>query len=169
MIESLMKENFDDLEIKWNSLLARWNSYNETVALYTDSSTNKSKSARSKLIQSTQELLIELGFAPGSPDGLMGAKTSSAIKAFQLMNDLDVDGKVSEELLILLQVALQASKKNNASEKYSNSIELIGTGSGFYINENNIVTNFHVIEGCKQLNNSDEAVSYTHLTLPTSG
>ena len=158
MIESLMKENFDDLEIKWNSLLARWNSYNETVALYTDSSTNKSKSARSKLIQSTQELLIELGFAPGSPDGLMGAKTSSAIKAFQLMNDLDVDGKVSEELLILLQVALQASKKNNASEKYSNSIELIGTGSGFYINENNIVTNFHVIEGCKQLNNNDEEI-----------
>ncbi len=46
-----------------------------------------------------QEYLMQLGLYPGPADGLRGPLTMDAIRSYQLFNDLDDTGKVSEELL----------------------------------------------------------------------
>lgn len=52
-----------------------------------------------QFIQTAQNLLTKHGFDPGPADGLMGDKTRDAIMAFQQRSGLDVDGKLSQELL----------------------------------------------------------------------
>ena len=58
-----------------------------------------------------QEHLLFLGYEPGEIDGKLGLKTTLAIKAFQLDNKLDVDGLVTEELLIYLASALRKHRQ----------------------------------------------------------
>ena len=155
-IRDLIDKNFSDFEQKWNKLLVDWDAYYAFVENFTNSGNtayNNLDSEKSDLIFSIQELLLELGFSPGKPDGVMGKKTSSAIKAFQLINDLEADGKPSDNLLIFLQVALR-SEKSRFTKK--DNLRLSGTGSGFYVNKKNIITNFHVIENCIELKNFKE-------------
>lgn len=103
------------------------------------------------LISSIQELLIELNFSPGEPDGILGKRTISAIKAFQVAYELEMTGEADEDLLVYLQLAL----KNLSNDK---NLEIdpkfIGSGTGFYINNNNMVTNFHVISKCEYITDS---------------
>lgn len=51
-----------------------------------------------------QNKLSELGYNIGKVDGLTGKKTVSAIKDFQKNNDMEVDGKINEELKSLLGI-----------------------------------------------------------------
>ncbi|GJL86000.1 MAG: hypothetical protein DHS20C02_17750 [Micavibrio sp.] len=51
------------------------------------------------LTAQVQEYLMQLGLYPGPADGLRGPLTLDAIRSYQLFNDLDDTGKVSEELL----------------------------------------------------------------------
>ena len=44
-----------------------------------------------------QKRLVELGYDPGIPDGMMGAKTKDAIKAFQRDNSLEETGIIDEK------------------------------------------------------------------------
>jgi localization factor PodJL len=53
----------------------------------------------SKLISRTQELLAGLGYDIGTADGVMGARTTNAIRRFQSQNGLTVDGMPSNRLL----------------------------------------------------------------------
>lgn len=102
-----------------------------------------------ELIRSIQELLAELGYNPGPIDGVLGELTIAAIKAFEYELDLEeLTGKPTETLLIALQLAV---KSNNSSPTDQNdtSPDLIGTGTGFYVNNKNIITNYHVIEKCE--------------------
>ena len=48
--------------------------------------------ADSGLIATTQAGLIKLGYDPGPVDGLMGVRTSAAIRAYQIDQGLEVDG-----------------------------------------------------------------------------
>ena len=55
-------------------------------------------------VASVQTRLIELGYAPGKVDGIIGPRTMAAIKAYQGDNALAVDGQVTDDLLVQLQV-----------------------------------------------------------------
>lgn len=50
-----------------------------------------------------ERLLIKLGFEPGKADGLIDGETRSAIRSFQELADLAVDGEPSQELLEALR------------------------------------------------------------------
>ena len=54
-------------------------------------------------IGKTQVLLTKLGFNIGEPDGKMGARTTNAIRLFQLQSGLKVTGEVTDDLLQQLQ------------------------------------------------------------------
>jgi ankyrin repeat protein len=48
-------------------------------------------------VYQAQKNLKELGYDPGSPDGIWGKKTASAVKRFQLDNGLPVTGKLDTQ------------------------------------------------------------------------
>lgn len=57
-------------------------------------------------VRLAQEILAQLGYNPGPVDGVVGARTRAAIRAFQASEGLPVDGKLSTPLLVnLLQTA----------------------------------------------------------------
>ncbi len=51
------------------------------------------------MVRAIQTRLNELGIDPGPIDGLYGPKTRGAIMEFQQSRDLDVDGKISNQLI----------------------------------------------------------------------
>ena len=59
--------------------------------------------ARSELVSKIQSNLTRLGFDAGPTDGLMGVKTRDAVWAFQVTLGITPTGKISEELLLLLE------------------------------------------------------------------
>ncbi|MEE8225737.1 MAG: lytic murein transglycosylase [Kiloniellales bacterium] len=58
-------------------------------------------------VEELQELLLSLGFDPGTPDGVIGSQTRAALRAFQRTAGLPPDGYPSYEALQLLR---QSSK-----------------------------------------------------------
>lgn len=50
------------------------------------------KGAKGQAVKDLQEALTALGLAPGPIDGVFGKKTEDAVKAFQKLKGLDVDG-----------------------------------------------------------------------------
>lgn len=63
------------------------------------------QSAQIIRIRDAQILLSEMGYQVGSPDGIAGAKTRDAVKAFEAVNDLPQTGQVTDELLRKLEIA----------------------------------------------------------------
>lgn len=63
-----------------------------------------------------QEALVEFGYDPGPPDGLMGPKTREAIIAFQKDHDLAVDGKYSGLLLFKVNTELEIRRQEATPE-----------------------------------------------------
>jgi hypothetical protein len=53
-------------------------------------------------VETAQKLLTELGYSPGEPDGLMGEKTRSAVRAFEKDNGRTVTGLVTQDLISAL-------------------------------------------------------------------
>lgn len=56
------------------------------------------KPANQAAVSRVQAGLTQLGYDPGAIDGVKGAKTTEAIRAYQRDNGLLVDGRASEEL-----------------------------------------------------------------------
>jgi localization factor PodJL len=54
-------------------------------------------------VAQAQELLTQLGYNVGTPDGKMGGRTSNAIRLFQLQSGLKVTGEVTPELLDVMR------------------------------------------------------------------
>lgn len=52
-----------------------------------------------RAVRNVQAILIKLGFDPGAPDGVIGERTTQAVRAFQEENGLSVTGKVDEALI----------------------------------------------------------------------
>ncbi|WP_279477616.1 peptidoglycan-binding protein [Aureimonas sp. SK2] len=52
-----------------------------------------------RAIRNVQAILIKLGYDPGKPDGVVGARTEAAIREFQGKAGLDATGKVDEPLI----------------------------------------------------------------------
>jgi|TARA_B100001093_G_scaffold433192_1_gene430002 S1-C subfamily serine protease len=139
----------------WDETFDKYfNEYNEFAdTFYSDSSkeTETFATNNSDLIESIQQLLLELGYSPGPIDGLIGSRTIAAIKAFEYELELDeISGEPSEELLVALQLAIKYSR-NNSNNNLKNDPILLSTGSGFYVSSKNIVTNNHVVSECKYL------------------
>ena len=121
-----------------------------------EATTKRSKfaSKRSLIVKSAQELLSVLGYMPGRADGILGPLTNAAITAFKEDQNLPTELSIDENLLVELQK--QVRKESNAEAANSASLEpmLSGTGTGFFVTENTLVTNQHVIEGCAYVSDS---------------
>jgi len=50
------------------------------------------------MVKDIQSMLSELGYDPGPPDGVMGRRTRSAIRTYQLHSDLPINGQPSNGL-----------------------------------------------------------------------
>lgn len=147
---------------KWETLEDSFEDYKETIKIAFELEDNNIEieeslnisayeeniSNQSDLIKSIQELLAVLNYSPGDPDGVLGKRTISAIKAFQLESELEMTGAANDDLLVSLQLAIkQISLKTDTAPEP----EYIGSGTGFYINDENIITNHHVISNCEYL------------------
>lgn len=66
----------------------------EQVALYRPSAHEVAR---------TQQRLIALGYDPGPVDGVLGRKTSIAIKHFQVDEEMDIDGELTPDVMERLQ------------------------------------------------------------------
>lgn len=72
-----------------------------------DSKQSRAVSTGIESIKDYQRKLTDLGYSPGAADGIKGAKTEAAIKAFQADNGLFVDGIVGPATRARLEVALE--------------------------------------------------------------
>jgi peptidoglycan hydrolase-like protein with peptidoglycan-binding domain len=70
--------------------------------------------AEGPAVRSLQEALAALGYDPGTPDGVFGPATRSAVMDFQRSNRLNPDGVAGERTL----------------EAINESLELMGAGGG---------------------------------------
>ena len=93
----------------------------------TTPSKTKSSSSKSDLVRQVQQLLTEIGYAPGPVDGSYGRKTKEAIMSFQRHEGLVEDGIVTESLLRSLKKAYEeypvryserAKKTSSTSRNY---------------------------------------------------
>ena len=70
-------------------------------------------------VKVVQEMLMGLGFGPGRTDGYFDERTEKAVRAFQLINKIDVSGRVDEKTAAALDEAI-----TNAVQDEKNDIQL---------------------------------------------
>ena len=98
----------------------RWSHYAIPAGLYTPEEIRKAheergtfmrimrKGSQGEDVRALQEMLNGLGFACGRADGIYGANTEAAVKAFQAVNGIKADGIAGPQTLELL--AAQAAR-----------------------------------------------------------
>lgn len=72
-------------------------------------------------VQRVQKLLADAGFYPGTLDGIFGNGTARAVKGFQAVYKLPVDGVVGRDTLVVMQRATAEP------DRYSRSIIMTAT------------------------------------------
>lgn len=159
-ILEFLEIGLDDLTSNMESIDNKLNEYNEVSTLYAEyleslETENKKENYDDDLVKSVQELLAELGYSIGEIDGILGEKTRSAIKAFELQLESEMTGVPTENLLVALQLAIQ-NKKSTNSQSIDQDPVLLATGTGFYINSKNIVSNNHVVSNCVYQTDSND-------------
>ena len=110
--------------------------------------------AVSPLVASIQALLAALGFDPGPTDGAPGPQTAKAIAAYQASIGTPPDGQPSEALRARLQRAVAergGGTRPAPPDPRQKGVTPVGTGSGFFLEKNIVVTNNHVIDGCTEI------------------
>jgi S1-C subfamily serine protease len=131
----------------------------------TPPSPSPSGAASNQLVASIQTLLTRLGYDPGPANGVAGLKTNMAISAFQKSIGERGDGLPSEVLRAQLEKAVAArtgpvpapaatpapSQSAPPQPAASRERKAVGSGTGFFISRDTLVTNFHVINGCAEL------------------
>ncbi len=70
-------------------------------------------------VRQMQEVLIALGYLDDKADGKFGSKTEQAVRAFQSLNGLEVDGKAGSKTLTLLYSLYQGSGSTGGSIDYT--------------------------------------------------
>lgn len=84
-------------------------------AISSPSAPAPSRPAPDATVQAIQRRLNELGYDAGTPDGLMGRRTRSAIVAFQRDMGLPEDRQPGGDLLALLSSASLGAKRSNSA------------------------------------------------------
>lgn len=79
--------------------------YKTTAASKTSTTSTVSKDA--DMVKAVQKALNDRGYDCGSPDGIMGKGTKSALIKFQEDNGLTVDGIIGEQVTTALEIAPQ--------------------------------------------------------------
>jgi len=67
-------------------------------------------------IAQVQTSLLQLGYRVGKVDGKLGSKTRAAVKAFQKKQQLSVNGKISQQLLEQLKMAIENKSPADLSQ-----------------------------------------------------
>ena len=105
-------------------------------------------------IANLQRALRRLGYDPGPVDGIPGARTRGAIRAFQADAGLPVTGQLSERLESAVMAAVVAAGQTPtlALDPARRPLELESTGSGFRVSsQDHVLTNAHVVRGCAEV------------------
>ena len=100
-------------------------------------------------VRQSQLYLAALGFEPGPADGLIGRRTRDAVQKFQRQAGLTPTGRITEELLLLLQTAVAQGQEERRAEASPPAPEGSGSSSGFVVNRaGEILTSHHAVESC---------------------
>ena len=100
-------------------------------------------------VRQSQLYLAALGFEPGPADGLIGRRTRNAVQQFQRQAGLTPTGRITEELLLLLQSAVAHGQEERRAEASPPAPEAPGSSSGFVVNRaGEILTSHHTVESC---------------------
>ena len=100
-------------------------------------------------VRQSQLYLAALGFEPGPADGLIGRRTRNAVQQFQRQAGLTPTGRITEELLLLLQSAVAHGQEKRQAEASPPAPEAPGSSSGFVVNRaGEILTSHHAVERC---------------------
>lgn len=95
------------------------NSYTEVIGVR-----NLKSGDRGDDVAELQRLLTERGFGCGAADGVFGAKTDAAVRAFQKANNLKIDGIAGANTMAKLRAnASAAPTENNCSKPQNISAE----------------------------------------------
>jgi peptidoglycan hydrolase-like protein with peptidoglycan-binding domain len=90
------------------------------------------KGAKGQAVKDLQEALKALGLAPGPIDGIFGKKTEDAVKAFQKLKGIEVDGQVGPITWINIDEAdqseplLKKGSKGLPVRRLQNRLKLVG-------------------------------------------
>jgi len=90
------------------------------------------KGAKGQAVKDLQEALKALGLTPGTIDGVFGKKTEDAVKAFQKLKGLEVDGVVGPITWLNIDEAdqsepvLKTGSKGLAVRRLQNRMKLAG-------------------------------------------
>ena len=71
--------------------------------------------SRGDLVKTVQQKLIKWGYLKGSADGIFGAKTKTAVIAFQKKNGLTADGIVGTRTAQALGISLSSTTSTSSS------------------------------------------------------
>ena len=105
------------------------------------------------MVRPAQSYLAMLGYDIGSMDGLLGERTTAAVRQFQQDMGISSTGRISEELLALLRTVADARQKQTR--------EPASSGSGFLVGRDGwIVTNHHVVDGSPRVTVNCAGTSY---------
>ena len=103
-------------------------------------------------VRQSQLYLAALGFEPGPADGLIGRRTRDAVQNFQRQAGLTPTGRITEELLLLLQSAVAQGQEERQAEVSPPAPDGSGSSSGFVVNRaGEILTSHHAVESCASI------------------
>ena len=122
---------------------------NPTPANVEQDQTPAAADRQQETVRQSQLYLAELGLEPGPADGLIGRRTRDAVQQFQRQAGLTPTGRITEELLLLLQAAVAQGLEERRAEASPPAPEGSGSSSGFVVNRaGEILTSHHAVESC---------------------